>query len=405
MTSKHILSILFFLLNAYTGFSQQNIERHAIIEDKVHFSQTFGEERNYRVILPPDYYTSEDKSYPVIYYFHGFAGRFNGPAEGTHSVSAEVRYYDEFNGNIQRDGPDSLDNIAEFVKNHDVIVAKWDGFVEEYYPRPYDIDPVKKDVHFTNYFPEFVREIDRKYRTIPRREYRAVSGLSMGGFMSYFMASKYPDMIGSASAFCPSAAFSVGLKESQIYMPFKFIGKCFIGLPLRMHIATNDFLRQYHYKLDEAYRNMDLYYESWQYGRNYYGGYHNAANFQGMFGFHMKHFKKPQPLLPKWHHVDVFPDFDVWGYSIESNRKTSGVTVLEDVDKNGFRISTHRWLPDGPTVQDIHIQILTDSLYEPGKTYHIATLKSSYKKVEEMTVKANHEGRLSISTDETPTDI
>ena len=60
------------------------------------------------------------------------------------------------------------------------------------------------------YFPELVDYIDNNYRTIADREHRATAGLSMGGFMSFWVSGKYPDMISSASNFMGSSEFLVG---------------------------------------------------------------------------------------------------------------------------------------------------------------------------------------------------
>ncbi|WP_353718870.1 hypothetical protein [Dyadobacter sp. 676] len=174
------LSCLLWLAASVNVYAQPSRPK-AIIEDKTHYSEVFKETRNLRLILPPDYYQHPERRYPVIYYFHGNAGRFNGPAEGEVSRSGEARYYDEFNGNYERCGPDSLDNFATYVANNDVIIAKWDGYVPAQYPRPYDIAPVKEDRQFVDYFPEFVKYVDTHYRTKAYREGRAVSGLSMGG--------------------------------------------------------------------------------------------------------------------------------------------------------------------------------------------------------------------------------
>jgi poly(3-hydroxybutyrate) depolymerase len=43
--------------------------------DRKHFSKVLGEERNYRILLPPDY-ESSGRRYPVIYYFHGHSDRY-----------------------------------------------------------------------------------------------------------------------------------------------------------------------------------------------------------------------------------------------------------------------------------------------------------------------------------------
>ena len=106
------------------------------------------------------------------------------------------------------------DTIASFVATHDVIVVKWDGYNPrkpgEDYLRPYNVSPVETSRQFPLYFPELVEHIDSTYRTLADRGHRATAGLSMGGFMSFWVAGKYPDMVGSASNFMGSAEFSVG---------------------------------------------------------------------------------------------------------------------------------------------------------------------------------------------------
>ncbi|ACT92955.1 alpha/beta hydrolase [Dyadobacter fermentans] len=368
--------------------------RKAIIEDRTHYSEVFRETRNVRLILPPDYYQHPERRYPVIYYFHGNAGRFNGPAEGEVSRSGEARYYDEFNGNYERCGPDSLDNFATYVAGHDVIIAKWDGYVPAQYPRPYDIAPVKEDRQFTDYFPEFVRYVDTHYRTRAYREARAVSGLSMGGFMSMLVASKYPHLLSSASFFCPSASFTVGPKALQIYTPFKEMGRNFVGLPIRMHLGSKDFLRQHDQEIDQAYKTLELNYESWHYGIGYFRGFHNAVNIQSQFDFHMHYFRMPLAKPEKWHHIDVFPNFSVWNYDVKSDRKIPGFTILDDVRREGFSLHTKQWLPDGPAVPNLAVNLTSDSIYPPNTRFELIQLEVTSRKISRTSVTSDAKGRI-----------
>jgi hypothetical protein len=48
------------------------------IIDSRHYSNVFGEIRNYRIFLPPGYYDSPPKRYPVIYFYHGWLERYFG---------------------------------------------------------------------------------------------------------------------------------------------------------------------------------------------------------------------------------------------------------------------------------------------------------------------------------------
>ena len=388
-----------------SGLYAQSFRSKGIIEDGKHYSEVFKENRHFRLILPPGYYEHPERRYPVIYYFHGNAGRYNGPAEGEVSRSGEARYYDEFNGNYERCGPDSLDNFATYVATNDVIIAKWDGYVQAQYPRPYDIAPVKEDKQFVDYFPEFVKYIDTHYRTKPNREGRAVSGLSMGGFMSMLVASKYPHLLSSASFFCPSASFTVGPKALQIFTPFKEMGRNFVGLPVRMHLGSKDFLRQHDQEIDQAYKTLELNYESWHYGIGYFRGFHNAVNIKSQFDFHMHYFRMPPVRPEKWHHIDLYPNFSVWNYEIRSDRTVPGYTVMDDVRREGFSLHTKKWLPDGPAVPNVSVQIKTDSLYPPNTQFELISLHVSSRKISRTNVRSDKNGKIKWQGTGVPTNI
>jgi hypothetical protein len=227
----------------------------------------------------------------------------------------------------------------------------------------------------------------------------------MGGFTSMNMAAKFPHLISSASFFCPSGGFSIGPKSLQVFTPMKNMKLNFANLPTRMHIGKNDFLRQYHYEIDKAFTQYDLPYESWHYGSNYFNGFHNVVNVKGQFDFHMRNFRNPVPRPPKWHHIDVFPNFNVWDYTIKSNREVPGFTILENVQKQGFKISSRKWLPDEPSITNQTIHILSDSLYSSGEKYRLVTSQEPYNQVEEQTITANAQGPINIISDGTSTDV
>ena len=59
--------------------------------DRKHFSKVLGEERNYRILLPPDY-ESSGRRYPVIYYFHGHSDRYSNSYRYGYSNSNVYRH-------------------------------------------------------------------------------------------------------------------------------------------------------------------------------------------------------------------------------------------------------------------------------------------------------------------------
>ena len=119
-----------------------------------------GVTKNYLVYLPPSYTTSE-KAYPSFYVLHGT------PAD--YSWHADMRF--RLNRMI-RDG-EIGEMIAVFVDADD----SW--YVDEY--EPYIVS-------------ELVDLIDARYRTIPDRDSRGVTGFSMGGWGAMHLALKYPEV-------------------------------------------------------------------------------------------------------------------------------------------------------------------------------------------------------------------
>ncbi len=160
----------------------------AIIEDHTHYSAVMRGNRNYRVFLPPDYFIS-GKRYPVLYWFHGSGGS-----------SKQDTYKADFEA---------------YIDNHDLIIVNVDGTTPsrttwdyslafEFDKRTQEGKAANTGMHFSKYIRELIGVIDSQYRTIADRDHRAVSGQSMGGLMSPWIASQNKDMFGSASLFSPS---------------------------------------------------------------------------------------------------------------------------------------------------------------------------------------------------------
>jgi hypothetical protein len=47
----------------------------------------------------------------------------------------------------------------------------------------------------------------------------------------------------------------------------------------------------------------------------------------------------PLPLPDLWTHADIYPDFSVWDWKVESDRKRRGFTSLVNVSPTGFHSS------------------------------------------------------------------
>ncbi len=162
---KLLFSISFVLLFALFGPAQTG----KVLESLEFESKIVSYPVKYSIYLPPDYYTSE-RSYPVLYLLHG--------------------YSDDETGWIQFGEANSIADKA--INSGDAtscIIVMPDGKVA-WYTNSVDGKDRWEDM-FTN---EFIPSIEKKYRIRSKKEFRAIAGLSMGGWetMETFMA--HPDM-------------------------------------------------------------------------------------------------------------------------------------------------------------------------------------------------------------------
>lgn len=354
----------------------------ATILDRTHESEVFHETRHYRIFLPPDYETS-GKRYPVIYFFHGYSERYNQCIAG-HNYDQGTDY--------------GGDNFANFVGTHDLIVVRWDGYnprtPDEKYPRPYNIGPVETDRQFPLYFPELVRYIDATYRTIADREHRGTSGLSMGGFMSSWIAGKYPDMVSSMSNFMGSSEFVVGPRAFPVEYRHEEMHNNYDGMPTRMIMGTDDFIQFYHRRMNLIWDYTQAHHES-----EVFKSDHGTPGIARTMLFHMKAFAAPLPKPDVWNHIDVYPEFSVWGWDVATDRKEPGFTVLEGVSRTGFHSSVREWVPSGRVLADVHVRVTTPAIYRAGQKVTVIFLRLRDGQVRRVSSKADAQGRLTIQLD------
>ena len=350
--------------------------------DCTYTSKIFGEERHYRIFLPPDYESSK-QAYPVIYYFHGHSDRYT------------LEKYD--------DGKDTVPKIAAFVAAHPVIVVSVDGYVARDYQgfyggTPWDIMKIGGDYDFGPYFLELVSLVDRTYRTMTSRRFRATSGLSMGGFMSLYLSARYPDLIGSASAFNPGPEFYVGDKGRRVlWRPKDFVTN-HTRTMVRLVRASGDFISQYHEETRDAYAradDVDFEYRQDEYHR------HWATSIAETFEFHMRAFANSalDNFPEMWHHADAYSDFTVWDYHVKSAGEQPTLTYLEDVNQGGLRVTTRKWAPDGPAVPGRRITIVTAPLYRPSDSYELLDWNFTTGTLSRQNLRAGSDGRLTLTTD------
>jgi hypothetical protein len=349
----------------------------AIIEDHSHFSVIFKGNRNYRVFLPSDYYVSA-KHYPVLYWFHGSGGS-----------SKQDTYKAEFEA---------------YINDHDIMIVNvdgttpsrttWDyGLAFEYDNRTQEGKAAMTGMHFSKYIRELIGVIDSQYRTIADRDHRAVSGQSMGGLMSPWIASQNKDLFGSASLFSPSPdAAMFGPVNKEVCFTNRELYRSLKGIPLRITYARGDRYRQYYFDQKAVWDAAGLPFEFHEVD---YPD-HRAVDIPAQFDFHMSEFAKSHPVPGNWDHADPFTDFKVWNYEINAIRESSAFTILEKVTPSGMLICSRPFLPNGPLVQKEQITVTTDAIYIPFKYYTITDFNRSEGNIKTTRLQSDASGRLKI---------
>ena len=350
--------------------------------DLTHHSEVFGESRNYRIILPPGY-ESSGKSYPVIYFFHGHSDRYT------------LECYD--------DGKDFIPKMVDYVRGNDIIVVLVDGYVPRDYTgfyggSPWDIREEGGDRDFGPYFRELVAHVDGSFRTLTDRGHRAVSGLSMGGFMSLWLSARYPDLIGSSSAFNPGPEFFAGDPgRRSLWRPKDHVANHTQSM-VRLIRASGDFISQYHEETREAYANadrVDFEFRVDEYHR------HWITSIAETFDFHRRAFANPvlNNVPVCWSYANPYLSFSVWSYEVNIDARDKGYTYLEDVRQGGFRFTTRRWAPDGPPIPGARITIRTAPLYEPGSRYRLLDHSLASGQTASKDTEAGSDGRITVVVD------
>jgi len=139
-------------------------------------SRVLGRDVSYAIYLPPDYATST-RRYPVVYLLHGYTDNESGWIQfGEVNMAADRAIAD-------REIPP-------------MIIVMPDGGVSWY------INDSQNKVRYEDMFvQELIPHIDRSYRTRPSREFRGVSGLSMGGWGTLVYALRHPELFSACAAF------------------------------------------------------------------------------------------------------------------------------------------------------------------------------------------------------------
>jgi len=150
--------------------------RGKVIEGQRMSSKITGYDIGYSVYLPPGYDASQ-RSYPVVYLLHGYSD----------NETAWVQF-----GEVNR----VVDQAIASDEIPPAIIIMPDAKVTWYINNHTGTDRYEDMI-----FKEFIPFVEKQYRIRSNREFRGVSGLSMGGYGAFAWALRHPDMFSVCAPF------------------------------------------------------------------------------------------------------------------------------------------------------------------------------------------------------------
>lgn len=203
---------------------------HGTVSKVWYESEVAGFDRRLSVYTPAGYNPTEKTRYPVLYVLHGIGGDEDAWIE--QGRAAQI-----------------LDNLIAQGKAEPMIAVFTNGNISQEaapgenstgYTRPTMQLPKTMEGTFETSFPEIVKFIDSNYKTIAKKQGRAICGLSMGGFHTLYISLNYPDMFSYSGMF--SAAIGVNDPSvSSMYQDFdKKLAAYFSRKPELLWIGCGD---------------------------------------------------------------------------------------------------------------------------------------------------------------------
>ena len=189
------------------------------------------------VYLPPGYYKSPDKKYPVVYLLHGYAGNPRNltiaanqrekmnwlPTEILDEADwPRVCDYAKLDELINRDEippfilvqPDGSLHLPDKDNTFDIYTGgtrtKGSFYVNS-----------KHTGNYTSYIlDDIVNYVDQHYRTRADRKHRALMGASMGGYGTLNILCHHPEIFSAAAALSP-ANFTLDMLDWKMIIPLQ----------------------------------------------------------------------------------------------------------------------------------------------------------------------------------------
>ena len=161
-----------------------------------------------------------------------------------------------------------------------------------------------------------------------------------------------------------------------------------------MIMGSDDFIQFYHRRMNLIWDFTQAHHES-----EIFKSDHGTPGIAKTLTFHMSAFADPLPRPEVWNHIDVYPEFSVWGWDVATDRKEPGFTILENVSHSGFRSSVRDWAPSGRVLAGVKVRITTPASYRPGQKVTVNLIRLRDGQVRRLRKQADSQGRLAIDLD------
>lgn len=169
--------LFFFLLFPGTLIVAQSFS--TVSETNVCKSPILGRDIRYSIYLPAGYHEN-NRNYPILYLLHGY----------TDDHTAWIQF-----GNMQY----ITDHAIASGEAPDMIIVMPDAGVT-WYVNDYSGKVKYEDAFFKDFMPY----IEKTYRVRPGKQFRAIAGLSMGGYGALLYSLKHPELFSACVAMSPA---------------------------------------------------------------------------------------------------------------------------------------------------------------------------------------------------------
>ena len=159
--------------------SAARAQQAAAVQTVEFASESVGRKMKYNIVLPTKYEQSNDR-YPVLYLLHGFSSNYTAWARM---------------------------GVPDYARAYDLIVVMPDAG-NSWYVNWARSDDGQKNHWEDAIIKDLIGHVDATYRTVAKREGRAINGLSMGGFGGLMLGLKHADKFCSVGSHSGAIAYA-----------------------------------------------------------------------------------------------------------------------------------------------------------------------------------------------------